>query len=175
MARVVREVEPDLAGSGISPLNLFSGFFMRTSARNALRGTVTGIASDALNAEIAVSISADTTIYALVTSESARELGLLCRPRGHRADQGAFRDDRAGPRAAGHVGAQLRAAASSAAAKFQPSMPRSSSTSAAANRWRPASPRTAPPRWISRRASRPARCSTPPTSSSPSIEPGGVP
>ncbi len=41
LARVVREVEPGLAGSGISPLNLFSGFFMRTSARNVLRGTIT--------------------------------------------------------------------------------------------------------------------------------------
>ena len=76
LARVVRELEPDLAGSGISPLNLFSGFFMRTSARNALRGKVTAIASDELNAEIAVSVSADTTIYATVTSESLRELGL---------------------------------------------------------------------------------------------------
>ena len=76
MARVVRELEPDLAGSGISPLNLFSGFFMRTSARNALRGRVTAIASDELNAEIAVEVSADTTIYALVTGESVRDLGL---------------------------------------------------------------------------------------------------
>lgn len=76
MARVVRELEPDLAGSGISPLNLFSGFFMRTSARNALRGRVTAITSDELNAEIAVEVSADTTIYALVTGESVRDLGL---------------------------------------------------------------------------------------------------
>lgn len=76
MARVVRELEPDLARSGISPLNLFSGFFMRTSARNALRGKVTGIASDALNAEIAVAVSDDTTIYALITRESMRDLGL---------------------------------------------------------------------------------------------------
>jgi molybdate transport system regulatory protein len=76
MARLVRELEPDLAGSGISPLNLFSGFFMRTSARNALRGKITGIASDALNAEVAVAVSGGTTIYAKVTSESVRELGL---------------------------------------------------------------------------------------------------
>lgn len=76
MARVVRELEPNLAGSGISPLNLFSGFFMRTSARNALRGKVSGITSDALNAEIAVAVSEDTTIHATVTSESVRDLGL---------------------------------------------------------------------------------------------------
>ena len=76
MARVVREMEPELAGSGISPLDLFSGFFMRTSARNALRGKVTGIASDELNAEIAVAVSEATTIHAMVTGESVRDLGL---------------------------------------------------------------------------------------------------
>lgn len=76
MARVVRALEPDLAGSGISPLNLVSGFFMKTSARNALRGTITAINADALSAEVAVAVSADTTIYALVTSESVTGLGL---------------------------------------------------------------------------------------------------
>lgn len=76
MARVVRLLEPDLAGSGISPLNLFSGYFMRTSARNALRGTITAIDADALNADVAVSVSPETTIHAIVTAESLRELGL---------------------------------------------------------------------------------------------------
>ena len=37
MARVVRALEPELAGSDVNPLNLMSGFLMRTSARNALR------------------------------------------------------------------------------------------------------------------------------------------
>lgn len=77
MARVVRDLEPDLAGSGITPLNLFSGFFMRTSARNALRGTITEIDSDQLSADVAVAVAPDTTIHALVTAESARELGLV--------------------------------------------------------------------------------------------------
>jgi molybdate transport system regulatory protein len=76
MTRVFRALEPDLAGSGITPFNLVSGFFMKTSARNALRGTITAIQSDALSAEIAVKVSDDTTIYALVTSASVRELGL---------------------------------------------------------------------------------------------------
>jgi molybdate transport system regulatory protein len=76
MARVVRLVDPDLRGSGISPVNLFSGFFMKTSARNALRGTITKIASDALNAEIAVAVSDTTTIYAIITNDSLRDLGL---------------------------------------------------------------------------------------------------
>jgi len=77
MARVFRSLEPDLAGSGISPINLVSGFFMRTSARNALRGTIADINSDTLSAEVAVAVSPDTKIYALLTSESTRSLGLV--------------------------------------------------------------------------------------------------
>jgi molybdate transport system regulatory protein len=76
MARALRAIEPELAGTGVSPLNLMSGLLMKTSARNALRGTISAIASDALAAEIAVSVSNGTTIYALVTRESMRELGL---------------------------------------------------------------------------------------------------
>ena len=76
MARVVRLLEPDLAGSGVTPLNLMSGFLMRTSARNALRGVVTAVNSDKLNAEVAVEVSANTTIFASVTVESVRALGL---------------------------------------------------------------------------------------------------
>ena len=76
MARVLRKLEPDLAGSGVSPLNLMSGFLMRTSARNALRGVVTKIQSDKLNAEVAVRVSEDTEIHASITTESIRELGL---------------------------------------------------------------------------------------------------
>ncbi|WP_184261404.1 TOBE domain-containing protein [Rhodopseudomonas rhenobacensis] len=76
MARVLRALEPELAGSGISPLNLVSGFFMKTSARNALRGTITAIRADTLSAEVAVAVADGTLIYALVTSESLRSLGL---------------------------------------------------------------------------------------------------
>ncbi|HVO00880.1 MAG TPA: TOBE domain-containing protein [Candidatus Cybelea sp.] len=76
MARVLRGLEPDLVGTGITPLNLVSGFLMKTSARNALRGTITAIVSDALSAEVAVAISDATTVYALVTTASLRELGL---------------------------------------------------------------------------------------------------
>lgn len=77
MARVVRLIEPDLAGSGISPLNLFSGYFMRTSARNVLRGTIVSIEADALSADVAVAVSETTTIHALVTAGSMRDLGLV--------------------------------------------------------------------------------------------------
>lgn len=76
MARVLRTLEPDLAGTGISPINLVSGFLMKTSARNALRGKVTAIRADAITAEVAVAVSAETTIYALITNDSVRDLGL---------------------------------------------------------------------------------------------------
>jgi molybdate transport system regulatory protein len=76
MARVLRVIEPDLVGSGISPRSLVSGYFMRTSARNALRGRITDIRSDELNAEVSVAVAEGNTVHALVTNESVRELGL---------------------------------------------------------------------------------------------------
>jgi molybdate transport system regulatory protein len=76
MARVLRALEPDLAGTGISPLNLVSGLLMKTSARNALRGTISAIESDTLSAEVAVTVAPGTTIHALVTTGSVKELGL---------------------------------------------------------------------------------------------------
>lgn len=77
LGRVLGRLEPELAGTGIRPVQLVSGFLMRTSARNALRGTITGIVSDALTAEVAVSVGDDTTIHSIVTNESVQELGLV--------------------------------------------------------------------------------------------------
>ncbi|MDB5651310.1 MAG: transcriptional regulator, ModE family, partial [Hyphomicrobiales bacterium] len=77
MARVLRALEPDLAGTGVTPLNLISGLLMKTSARNALRGTITNIVTDEVAAQISVAVSPDTTIHALVTASSLRDLGLV--------------------------------------------------------------------------------------------------
>jgi molybdate transport system regulatory protein len=77
LGRVMRGLEADLAGSGISPFNLVSGVIVKTSARNALRGTVSAIAADELRAEVAVTVGEGTVIHALVTGESLRELGLF--------------------------------------------------------------------------------------------------
>ncbi|MGQ4275087.1 TOBE domain-containing protein [Terrihabitans sp. B22-R8] len=77
MARMVRALEPELSGTGVTPLDLMSGFLMRTSARNALRGIIRSINSDAITAEVAVAVSADTLIYALVTRGSVEDLGLV--------------------------------------------------------------------------------------------------
>ncbi|WP_347264560.1 TOBE domain-containing protein [Nitrobacter sp.] len=49
---------------------------MKTSARNAIRGSIVNIVSDMLSAEIEVSVSPQTTIYSLVTHTSMEELGL---------------------------------------------------------------------------------------------------
>lgn len=76
MARVIRLLEPELAGSGVTPVNLMSGFLMRTSARNALRGQISSIHADQLNAEVSVEVSPGTTIIASVTLKSINELGL---------------------------------------------------------------------------------------------------
>ncbi len=76
MARVARDLEPELAEIGIAARNLVSGFLMKTSARNMLRGTISAIAKDALSAEVAVSVSESATIYALVTHASLVDLGL---------------------------------------------------------------------------------------------------
>jgi molybdate transport system regulatory protein len=77
MARTVRAIEPELAGTGISPLNLVSGLLMKTSARNALRGTISRMVSDTLSTEVAVSVTRHVTLHALVTNESVSGLGLF--------------------------------------------------------------------------------------------------
>jgi len=77
LARAFGALEPDLAGTGISAANLMWGFFMRTSARNALRGTITGITDGAVNAEVALAVSDSTTLTAIVTRDAVRDLGLF--------------------------------------------------------------------------------------------------
>lgn len=77
MARAFRELEPELDGTGLSAAELLWGFFMRTSARNALRGTVTAITDGAVNAEVTLALSEQTSITAIVTRDSVRELGLI--------------------------------------------------------------------------------------------------
>jgi molybdate transport system regulatory protein len=95
LTRVLRGFEPELAGIGIRPTQLVSGFLMRTSARNALRGTIKEIVTDKLTAEVALEVSDRTTIYAIVTAESVRELGLVPGPRGDRSHQSSVCHHRA--------------------------------------------------------------------------------
>ncbi|WP_431862024.1 TOBE domain-containing protein [Azospirillum sp.] len=77
LARAFHALEPELTGTGLSAANLMWGFFMRTSARNALRGTVTAVTDGAVNAEVALRVSDQTTLTAVITRDSVRDLGLF--------------------------------------------------------------------------------------------------
>jgi len=50
---------------------------MRTSARNALRGVITAVVEGAVNSEIALAVSPDVEIVAIVSRASVEWLGLL--------------------------------------------------------------------------------------------------
>ncbi len=77
LARTLTSFEAELVGSGVGPLTLMSGFLMRTSARNVLRGVVSAVTKSAVNAEVTLTVSETTTLTAIVTRDSVRELGLL--------------------------------------------------------------------------------------------------
>ena len=76
LTRALLRLEPDLRGSGITLSNLAPGFMLRTSARNALHGVVTGIKTDAVSARVAIAINPQATIRSIITRQSADELGL---------------------------------------------------------------------------------------------------
>jgi molybdate transport system regulatory protein len=77
IARTFRALEPELAGTGVAAAGMLWGFFMRTSARNALRGTVEKVVDGAVNAEVTLRVSDRTTLTAIITRQSLRELGLV--------------------------------------------------------------------------------------------------
>ena len=77
LARALRALEPELNETGLSAAGLMWGFFMRTSARNALRGTVTDIVDGAVNAQITLTLSEQTRLTAVITRDSVRDLGLI--------------------------------------------------------------------------------------------------
>jgi molybdate transport system regulatory protein len=56
--------------------SLLWGLGMKTSARNALRGVVERVKEGAVNAEVILKIAEDVEIVAVITRESASELGL---------------------------------------------------------------------------------------------------
>ncbi|MBK1839366.1 TOBE domain-containing protein [Azospirillum sp. YIM B02556] len=77
MARVLTAMQPEPDGSGLSAATLMWGLFMRTSARNALGGTVTAITDGAVNAEVTLALSDQVALTAVITRDSVRELGLF--------------------------------------------------------------------------------------------------
>jgi molybdate transport system regulatory protein len=76
LARTLRALEPDLAGTGISTTTLIWGFMMQTSARNVLRGTVAAVSEGAVNAEVTLTLSPETALVAVITRDSVGRLGL---------------------------------------------------------------------------------------------------
>ncbi len=76
LAQVIDQLDRYLAEPG-SPLDkIIRSLSMKTSARNALRGTVSSIQDGAVNAEVAVRVSDDVEIVAVITRSSVRDLGL---------------------------------------------------------------------------------------------------
>ncbi len=77
MARTLHAMEPGPDGTGLSAAKLMWGLFMRTSARNALSGTVTAITDGVVNAEVTLALSERVLLTAVITRDSVRELGLF--------------------------------------------------------------------------------------------------
>ncbi len=75
-ARAFNALSPDLGG-GVSAERLMFGGFLRTSARNALRGIVTATTEGAVNAEVNLRIADGAVLKVTLTSRSLRELGLF--------------------------------------------------------------------------------------------------
>jgi molybdate transport system regulatory protein len=77
LAEVVGRLEQTLAGAAAEDVGrLFWSLGMQTSARNALRGTVTHITDGAVNAEITLAVAGGVEIVATVTRESVAALRL---------------------------------------------------------------------------------------------------
>jgi molybdate transport system regulatory protein len=77
LAEVMQRLDQGLAGAPASDLGrLFWSLGMQTSARNALRGTVTRITDGAVNAEVTLAVAGGVEIVAVVTRESVAALRL---------------------------------------------------------------------------------------------------
>lgn len=77
LAQVSARLEQGLAGAPAEDLGrLFWSLGMQTSARNALRGTVTRITDGAVNAEVTLEVAGGVEIVAIVTRESVAALRL---------------------------------------------------------------------------------------------------
>ena len=76
MARLTRDFDAELMGTGVSSRDLVSGFFFKTSARNALRGRVAALRGRALSCEVELALGPSMSIFAEVTRRSVETLGL---------------------------------------------------------------------------------------------------
>jgi molybdate transport system regulatory protein len=77
LAEVMDRLERGLAGAPSDDIGrLFWSLGMQTSARNALRGTVTHITDGAVNAEVSLAVAGGVEIVAIITRESISTLRL---------------------------------------------------------------------------------------------------
>jgi molybdate transport system regulatory protein len=77
LAEVMDRLDQGLAGAGSDEVGrLFWSLGMQTSARNALRGTVTRITDGAVNAEVSLGLAGGVEIVAIVTRDSVAALRL---------------------------------------------------------------------------------------------------
>ncbi|MBP2231626.1 molybdate transport system regulatory protein [Azospirillum agricola] len=77
MARALAAMQPGPDGTGLPAATLMWGLFMRTSARNALGGTVAAIAEGTVTAEVTLALSDRLALSAVITRDSVRALGLF--------------------------------------------------------------------------------------------------
>lgn len=75
LARVMRDMEPELAGTGLAPASILTGFLLRTSCRNLLRGRITAVTTESLRTRVSVDVGG-CVLDARVTRDSAVSLGL---------------------------------------------------------------------------------------------------
>ena len=77
LAQVLEGIERRFSDPATPPLHtLFWSLGMKSTARNALRGVVESITEGVVNSEVALRISPDHVIVAIVTRQSVTELGL---------------------------------------------------------------------------------------------------
>lgn len=72
----IEQLDAVLNNQGASIAGLLRSLGMKTSARNAYRGVITSIADGAVNAEVALKISDEVEIVAIVTRGSVEDLQL---------------------------------------------------------------------------------------------------
>lgn len=76
LSEAIAQLEEHVA-DGTSPVEkVVRSLSMKTSARNALRGVVVGVAEGAVNAEVTLRLSDRVMIVAIVTQDSVKELRL---------------------------------------------------------------------------------------------------
>ena len=74
LARALERLEHGLSSGALAPLLWGSG--MRTSARNALRGTIARVTPGVIDAEVVLTVADGVEIVATVTRDSVERLGL---------------------------------------------------------------------------------------------------